>query len=101
VSGSNGRDVQLPGVANRTAGDDYGFASMSLEALRNLWRVELADKPGECSCPVIDGVRGFRQKCEVHGGRGREDFRRLTALRMEIISRMRTPESVRAGKARS
>jgi hypothetical protein len=86
----------LPAIANRKAGDNYGFAGMSLDALLRLWKIELRDKDGECTCPVFEGgVRGFRQKCEVHGGRGRSDFARLTALRCEIFSRVRAPESSR------
>jgi hypothetical protein len=88
-----GRDgEQLPAIANRTAGDRYGFESMTLEALRHLWWLETRPKTdaGECCCPVFDdGSLGFRQRCPVHGGRSRADFARLTALRAEVASRCR------------
>lgn len=94
--GANGKETQLPAIANRTESDSYGYESMTLDGLLNLWRVEMLDKPGECSCPVIDGIRGFRKKCEVHGGRDRSDFARLTALRVEIASRLTAPASARS-----
>lgn len=90
MSAVNGRE--MPPRAER---EDYGFVDKSLAELRELWALEMADKPGECVCPVIDGVRGFKVKCPVHGGRDRSDFARLTALRVEIASRCKTPASAR------
>lgn len=76
-----------------------GLRGMSFEDLRAAYLAELADRPGVCSCPVLpDGARGFRQRCEVHGGRSREDFARITGLRAEMFTRMRQPASVKGHK---
>lgn len=99
----NGKDVPL--IGGRVGREDYKFASLSLAELRELWAEEMAPREGECCCPVFeDGSRGFRQRCEVHGKRTREDFARLTVLRCEIVSRLRgvVPESgIIGGKGKS
>jgi hypothetical protein len=53
----------------------------------------------ECTCPVIQTesgppARGFRQRCPVHGGQTRADFRRSTAERALLFRGLRTPASV-------
>lgn len=92
----SGGERLVPAFAPRAVQENYGFETMSLEQLQELWRTETADRPGVCVCRVFeDGKRGFTQKCPVHGGRDRGDFARLTALRGEIASRVRAPESAR------
>lgn len=69
--------------------------------LRDEWNRELADKAGECLCPVFeDGRRGFRGKCPVHGQRTKEDFARLTALRTAMFNELHAPPSAH-GRAKT
>lgn len=74
----------------------------TLQEVRQEYKLLLADRPGDCSCPVLDdGERGFSVDCEVHGRRSKDDFAKLTALRAEMFSLVRAPASVRGGVKRA
>jgi hypothetical protein len=74
--------------------------------LKRRVREEREPRPGECSCPLLPGVRdgdppirGFRQGCEVHG-RTREEFQQSVADRAALFRGLRAPLSVRGMKPR-
>lgn len=75
---------------------DTGVPELRERIRRN--RAAQQPKAGECSCPSWDdGVRGFSQKCPVHGNKTREEFNAATAARSELFRQLTPPESVRFG----